>query len=295
MAISEVLERQSLYASPVGVIRYATSAELTPTAGARDPKHRWWIGAQRLGRRAEDQCWIPLSWIQLAAARRRRDQSGGRIDSTGTAARADVPAAVQSGLMEWTERQVVRQLRARGDCGTRLNGVNLATPEGLLPYIRKLTSVKARIRVFVLHEQPAVAFALVVGSSGRAIAGAAAAPHERQAVVRAVAEAYGKAFGAGILSAPSETTVTASWLPVAEAEAALAAVGLGRITSAELELRRALLPDIRRRRHEHFVVDRTNSRLGRFGIAVVQVVAANLESPPGDGGGHGAALHRILA
>lgn len=291
-AIYEVLERQSLYTPPHAPLRYATALQLPQAATVTVlDRPQWWIEAKRCGPDGgEEGWWIPLAWTTLPSASVPGQAPERYVDSTGAAVHNDRESAIEHGLLEWRERQILRSW-CRSEHGFKAEPAEL--PPLLGPYREILAAAGARLRLVILVGSPTVAIAAIFGRCGRAVGGAAAAATEDQAAIRAVAESYGKAVGAGVISGARTPTVTAETVSASDVHEALKTLACLPPSPSPAAAQRIISGPEPLDHTSHFVVDRTSPALSRYGVFAVQVVASDPVSPWG--GEFGATLRGLLA
>lgn len=201
IAISEVLERMALYLPPLGQLVLAGATDLGEPADRERRAEGWWVAGERLDGQA---CWVPLDWVQLTRARR-SNMPGRAPDSTGTAAHEERGLAVLSGRLEWLERSWVRTLLSRR-WGER---DRVALPPDCANITDVLGKRGCRSAVTAMCRDGLTFAAAVVGDGRRLVGGAACDASLDAATYRALAEAFGKAVGAGLGGhAPSAADAT---------------------------------------------------------------------------------------
>lgn len=232
-AICETLERQSAFRLPRDAVVYGTARELVRTAAPCadiDPETPgWWVLSTPVGGGAPLA--FPLEYVQFAP-QVRNPLTGVRTDSTGMAVHLTHPWAVAGGLAELTERTLRQQLLAERvtalwDVDT-VNDVTAVYTRQLRRHGCGITLVPGRSGDWW------VCAALVSGTDpqgeARLVAGSAASQTPHAAADRALAEAYAKAYIAGLASRPGDVPDSVSCASVTLREAAdwLATWGVNR-------------------------------------------------------------------
>ncbi|MFF7898249.1 YcaO-like family protein [Streptomyces sp. NPDC007920] len=276
-AICEVLERQSAFRLPRDAVLYGAGRELVRTAAPHVDidleTPGWWVLSTPVG--GGDPLAFPLEYVQFAPPVR-NPLTDVRTDSTGMAVHLTHNRAVAGGLAELTERTLRRQLLAervtvRWDVDTVTDDTAVYTRQ-LRRHGCRITLVPARSGDWW------VCAALVSGTDPkgeeRLVAGSAASHTPHAAADRALAEAYAKAYIAGLASRPGDVPDSVSCTSVTLREAAgwLAEWGVNTASVVAVGGSQASLPTLCADVPEDvFLVDRGDTYTDDVGLVCTHV------------------------